>query len=161
MKFTRIFTGIKGKVLICFFSIISLFCIYGVVSSILLTKNKIATEEINTINQPSITYLTELELMLNDSKSLTSSWIKNDIEKHPDKDKLKQLHAKDYTALKKEIVKLQAKWEDKSQVDSLTKLLNDVEKNIAMQKEVMSSLSKFDNYTDGLVFMEVGSKFDL
>ncbi len=147
------FKGIRGRIILCFFSIIFLFCAYGIISSYLLTKNKKATEQINKTDQPSITHLTELELLLFQSKNQTNTWVKIDIENHPDKIKLKQIHAKDYPQLKGKLIALQKDWKDQALADSLKKLIKDIDSTFKLQNEIMSKLSTFDSYQDGFTPM--------
>ncbi len=150
MKSGNIFKGIRGRIILCFFSIIFLFCVYGIISSYMLTKNKRATEQINKTDQPSITHLTELELLLFQSKNLMANWVKIDIENHPDKIKLKQIHAKDYPQLKAKLLSLQKDWKDQAYADSLKKLIKEIDTAFILQKEIMTSLATFDSYQDGI-----------
>jgi CHASE3 domain sensor protein len=157
----KIFSGIRGRVLRSFFLIIVLFCIYGAISSHLLMKNKKATEQINDINQPSITTLTELELVLVQASNLTIKWIKTDIEDHVDKRKLKEIHSSIYPQLKTKIEKLSTRWSDQKQADSMKVLISKIDENFKKQAQIMNvTLAKFENY-DGVTNLLAESDGDL
>src|SRR5690606_8669484 len=81
------------------------------------------------------------------------TWVKIDIENHPDKIKLKQIHSKNYPQLKAKLIDLQKDWKDQALADSLKKLINDIDSTFKLQNEIMSKLSTFDSYQDGITPM--------
>jgi HAMP domain-containing protein len=161
MKLGNLLSGIRSRIFLCFFSIIFLFGIYGAISNYLLNENRSATERINNTDQPSITALTELELLLFQTKNLMHNWIKIDIENHPDKIKLREIHEKDYPALKEQLLSLQKDWNDKVISGSLLTLIKNVDTAFVLQQEIMSSLATFDSYEDIMVKIEGESKNDI
>ncbi|GAL86768.1 histidine kinase hamp region domain protein [Sporocytophaga myxococcoides] len=89
-----------------------------------------------------------------------ANWVKIDIENHPDKIKLKQIHAKEYPQLKEKLISLQKDWKDQAYADSLKTLIKEIDQTFIMQKEIMTSLATFDSYQDGITPILSESKSD-
>lgn len=138
---------IKQKVYLGFALLIFLFVANAVVSVLTLSKNRKLINEISTIVDPSINSIQELDLMINKSKMLSTNWVfmKANVD---DKKQLEVLINKDYPALKIKLNNLKSKWSNDTDQKDLDLIMKDFESLIAVQKEIMSTLVKFEDYED-------------
>ncbi|MCU0430457.1 MAG: PAS domain S-box protein [Cytophagaceae bacterium] len=144
--------SIKYKIGAGFAILIFLFVVNAVVSIYVLNNNRRLTNEISTIVDPSIEAINELNLLINKSKMFSTNWVFMKANE-ADKEALKKLLRKEFPELQKQIMELSLNW-DSSQSREIKVILNDFEKLIASEEEIMSLLTKFEDYEDGsILFM--------
>src|SRR5258706_335814 len=144
---------IKNKVFYSFFLLVFLFVINGIVSIITLNNNKALSEHISKVTDPSLQNLKDFEDLLIASKMYTTNWVFLR-SNQDDKNALKRLHEIDYPGLKTKLNILSAKWDNKHMADSLNKIYAGFEQLLAIEKKVMSSLKKFEDYDDPVAKLE-------
>lgn len=134
---------------------------------IYLNKFKNSLDENTTVRRPSLLKISELNSSINKSKNLAFIWKKTDVGSQ-DKDTLVSIYKFSYPRTKEALQKLSKKWKSKSDIDSLNKILTNYEDVRISQKELMSKLSKFEDYVyvstnppdGGLLSMEIDSYVD-
>ncbi len=106
-------------------------------------------DKITEVNNPSLSSLEELKLLIVRSKMYVFNWVKNQKTDHPDKAKHKRLINNKYPQLKKRISALAVDWgdEDKKKIKQVFKNVSEL---FDMHREVMTILHDFDSYTDPL-----------
>lgn len=101
--------------------------------------------------------LGEFDLLVNNGRNYINTWNSVDLEKHSDKLKMQALIAKDYPALKSELVKLSNNWPWEDMRNELKVCLKQMDSIIVLDQKVMSMLNNFDAYSDFMVKFETGS----
>jgi len=148
--------NIKNKLLIGFGSII-----LGVSLSFMFiratTNKSLKITNYNiSVNTPSKDNISELLVMIKDSKLLIKNWVY--IDKHtntPDKKRLQDLHAVAFPKLKDTLQLLSVNWDplEKQELDYLLKSIEDT--LFVKHKEIMSQLGSFESYDDPMVMFGV------
>ena len=95
----------------------------------------------------------DFEDLLIASKMYTTNWVFLR-SNQDDKDALKRLHNIDYPSLKVKLNLLSGKWDNKYMVDSLHKIYTGFEQLLVVEKRVMLSLQKFEDYDDPVAKLE-------
>jgi len=143
--------------LILGFSVITIVVLISYVSIFFsFQKSKQMTQDNKEIFTPSVAYLNELYILINNSKLLAKNWVF--IERHndtPDKLKLKNLHKVDYPRVSKELERLSQYWTDDQQ-----KVFKKIEKTIkdtlfVEHQNIMEQLSSFESYEDPMIIFEI------
>ena len=111
------------------------------------------TERISNVVLPSMQGIAELNSMLLVSKMYTTNWVflRGNQE---DKELLKNIHDREYHTLKKELTAYTDKWAQTSISDSLQQVYIRFEKLLVIEKEIMRSLQKFEDYDDPVIKLE-------
>lgn len=137
--------SIKKRIYWSFLTLVLLFAANSVISFISIRNNRIISEYVSTVVNPSVQSLEDFKNLLIVSKVFTTNqvFLKS---KQNDEIALKRLHDIDYARLKKKLKRLSAKWDDKSMSDSLNKIFNEFEQVVVIEKRIMSSLQKFEDY---------------
>ncbi|MCS6823696.1 MAG: PAS domain S-box protein [Cytophagaceae bacterium] len=145
--------GIKQKITLGFALLIAIFIINAIISIAILTRNQKLVSQISTVIDPSLDALNELNLMINRSKMLSTNWVFI-VKNKEEKDSLKKLIEVDYPELVTRLNNHSNKWADSSHKKLLNEILKDFEKLIKSEKEITSTLVKFEDYNDAtLTFM--------
>lgn len=113
-----------GKKLSLGFGLLLLAILFnGVLTFKTLTESRKYNEQITEVYTPSISYLKDLNLLINLSKTLMATWLLEDAEEDESVDKqlLRTLHEYEYPDLKKNIKNLTRKWNytDQLMMDSI------------------------------------------
>ncbi|MBI2281531.1 MAG: SpoIIE family protein phosphatase [Bacteroidetes bacterium] len=105
-------------------------------------------DNITNVNNPSVTSLEDLRLLVVRSKMLIFNWIYNQSEsEHPDKQNLIRLKERDYPFIKKKIVTLSTNWTKKDQL-KITKVFQNLDELFELHEEVKALLPNWDSYED-------------
>lgn len=148
-------SSIKTKLSLRFGTLILIFM--GCVAFTFFTLNRSikVNNEINTIYTPSVKRVQELKFLLNNSKSLVSSWIFVQSDNtNGEKVKLNQLMDKDYPKAKEDLKKSAVSWspEDRASLDSVFSKIDGL---LADYNFVKSTLSSFESYNDPMLTFQV------
>lgn len=138
---------ISTRIFLTYFGLIFMFAFVAVFCYQTMTSNRDTSKYVSHVVDPSLKAMDDLELMIVESKMLTTNWVflRSDID---DKQALKNLHNVRYPALKGRIDSLAFKWENKSASDSLDAILTDFEALIRIQKQITHKLVDFEDYDD-------------
>lgn len=123
-------------------------------------KFKSALEENTNIARPSLLAITELNGYVVNTKNLTKSWQRAEMENHPDKILLKEIHKKKYPEFSKYLHELSRNWKSKKDKATLDTIFSDFEKVRAFQLDIMQSLNTFESYSDPMVALEMDDKIE-
>ena len=145
---------IRTKIVSGFLLIILFFAGNSIVSFSYLKKSEAITEQISSVNRPSILLLSEYKLLVHDAKSYINTWTKVDIDDHPDKKALLKIHSKDYKILSDSVLSLSKLWSDENDRNKIRLAVASMDTVILNQKSIMSQLSSFDSYMDFMAKME-------
>lgn len=151
--------SLRRKIYGSFFLLVLLFVANSVITVLTLHKNQQLSSHINNVVDPSMKALYDFNQMLIQSKMYTTNWVYLR-SKEEDKLSLKQIHEKDYLALKSTINGFTPQWNDKLFHDSLKKVFADFEALLEIEKEIMSSLAIFEDYDDVVKKMEAERKIE-
>jgi methyl-accepting chemotaxis protein len=121
-----------------------------------LNKSVEANERITNVYEPSVSNLTKLQELLNNSKMLVRSWVFIDKkEDATDKLLLRKVHKTDFPALDDSIQKLQKQW-DKQEQDQYKRISASIKDTLFVKHQfVMDRLNSFESYDDPLTVFEV------
>lgn len=148
------FVTIKSRLYLSFFLLVLLFIVNGVITLVVLQKNKKLSTQISTVIDPASQLLIEFNNLLIESKMFTTNWVFMRTN-NEDKQALIKLQDERYPKIKNNLAELTPKLFNKSVDDSLQKVYADFENLIAVQKRIMSTLSTFENYDDPITKMEM------
>ncbi|MBN1185090.1 MAG: hypothetical protein JXB49_22580 [Bacteroidales bacterium] len=122
----------------------------------ILSNNIKTNKEVVDINNPSLRYLNSLHSLITNSKMLVKNWVY--IEKKTDtkdKQKLRDLHEKDYPLIKQQIMQLIASWDETDRLE-MDSIFGEIENELFSQhNRIMEGLSTFESYDDPMVIFEV------
>lgn len=145
--------NIRTKIVSGFLLIILFFAGNSIWSYVNLNESEQITEQISSVNRPSILLLSEFKLLVHDAKSYTNTWTKVDIDEHPDKKALLKIHQKDYQIVRDSVVSLSKLWSDSSDKAMINAAVNKMDTVIIKQKEIIGELGNFDAYLDFMAKM--------
>ncbi|HEV8082995.1 MAG TPA: PAS domain-containing protein [Chitinophagaceae bacterium] len=145
--------NIKKRIYWSFFILVMLFVGNGIASLITLNNNKKLSEHVSTVVDPSLQSLEDFEDILIASKMYTTNWVFLR-SNQDDKDALKHLHDIEYPELKTKLNLLSEKWDNKQLTDSLNKIYAGFEQLLVIEKRIMRSLQKFEDYDDPVAKLE-------
>ncbi|WP_165760493.1 GAF domain-containing protein, partial [Niastella populi] len=116
-------------------------------------------ERISNVVLPSMHGIDELNSMLLESKMYTTNWVflRSNQE---DKVLLKNIHDMEYYSLKKKMTAYTGKWAHANITDSLLQVYIRFEKLLVIEKEIMQSLQKFEDYDDPVIKLEAERKLE-
>jgi len=149
----KLHLNIRQRIYCSFSLLVFLFVINGIITIITLNNNKKLSENISKIIDPSLQAAEDLEDILIGSKMYTTNWVFLRSNQQ-DKKALEKLHNDEYPKLKRRLNLLFVKLDDKSKADSLHKIFAGFEELLAVEKKLMASLSKFDDYDDPVTKLE-------
>ena len=138
---------IDFEIYLVFIIVISISVFNAIYSSMNISRNQDVTSRIMTVDIPSLQKLENMNLVVTRSKMFTTNWVYLQSNKE-DKDKLRVLQNVEYPALKRSINSLMLNWNDKVEVDSMRVVFAEFEKLMVYQKQVMNTLTNFDDYED-------------
>lgn len=152
---------IANRLFLGFGLIIITLLISSVLTYITLQNNKKLNEEVTNIYAPSVSKMSDMTQLINNSKMLIKSWVHIDRKPNTiDKQKLRKLQNEEFPQLVAEIKNIYKNWtiENQNKFDTLVILVQDT--LFVSHKEIMSSLNSFAAYDDMLVKFEADSKVE-
>ena len=146
-------TSIKQRINLSFLLLVTLFVINGIITMVTLNNNKKLEQHISEVADPSLQALEELNQMMLLSKMYTTNWVFLR-SRQEDKDMLRKLHIEDYPALKKRFSIYETQWNGNNFRDSLHNVYSKFEMLLSIEKNIMASLQKFEDYDDIVTRLE-------
>jgi len=139
--------NLKQRIYLSFSVMVLLFVVNAAISIITLAKNNKLSTDINSIIEPSLKEIEDFKDVLIESKMYATNWVflRSGEE---DKSALTYLHTDRFPELKANLQKLVIKWENKPMADSLNLVLNNFEKLLATENQIMNLLqypADYDN----------------
>lgn len=138
---------------------VSLFVMNGIVTNLTLNNNRKLTERLSKIVDPSLEALDDFKKMMVESKMYTTNWVFLRSSQE-DKRLLEKLHDSDYHVLKSKIRAYSSHWINKNWVDSLNNIFAGFEALLVIEKDIMGSLKKFEDYDDPVIKLESERKVE-
>ncbi|OQP47819.1 response regulator [Niastella populi] len=151
--------SIRRKINLSFSLLVFLFVVNGIITLITLQNTKKLAYNVSEIIDPALVALNDLNQMLLESKMYTTNWVFLR-SKQQDKDLLVKLHRSDYQALKERLDGYSARWKDSYLKDSLQKVYTGFEELLLIEKAIMGSLQKFEDYDDLVIRLEAERKIE-
>lgn len=151
--------SIKQRIYWSFWLLVALFVINGAFTIITIERNKKLTAYVARVVDPSLDELDDLRKMTLESKMYTTNWVFLR-SKQEDKEMLKEIHDFRYRELKEQLNVYAAQWGKKQWIDSLQKIYADFEQLLGIEKEIMKSLKKFEDYDDPAIRLEAERKVE-
>jgi signal transduction histidine kinase/CheY-like chemotaxis protein len=130
-----------------------LFLINAIASIFTLKNNQRLSKNIFSVLDPSLQALDEFQDMLVESKMYSTNWVFLRSNKQ-DRDALIALHQVGYPAQKMKLKALFLRLNDRAMTDSLNNLNAKFEDLLAIERGIMTSLQKFDDYDDPVKKLE-------
>jgi len=152
----RLSISIKERIYLSFSILVVLFVINGIITISTLNKNKQLSQNISSVIDPSLQAIEDFEDILLESKMYTANWVFLR-SNTADKEALKYLHNITYPQQKAKLYSLTTKWENRSVADSLNKIFTKFEELLVVEKKMMGSLQKFEDYDDPVIKLEAES----
>ncbi|MEO6721955.1 MAG: hypothetical protein ABIN67_16425, partial [Ferruginibacter sp.] len=151
--------SIKKRIYWSFLLLVSLFVINGAITIVTLSRINQLSAHLTNVVEPSIQSINDFKRMMIESKMYTTNWVflRSNQE---DKDLLKKLHDSDYNTIKARVNFHFAKWGNKQDSDSLNKIFAGFEKLMIIEKSIMGSLKKFEDYDDPTTKFEAERKVE-
>ncbi len=151
---------ITRKLSIGFGTVVFIIIVNVFLTSIMSHNNKKLNEEITNVFVPSASLLNDLANQISNSKMLIKNWVYIDkVADTPEKNKLKELHEKDFPLLNKLITdtsKLWAKYlspEVENTYQRISKIITD--SLFVQHKQIMEKLTNLANYDDFMIMSEI------
>ncbi len=145
--------SIKKRIYYSFSLLVLLFVINGIASNITLNNNRKLAENISTVINPTLEGLEDFEDVLVESKMYTTNWVFLR-SNQDDKNALIKLHNTEYPAIKARLNSLLFRFQDKSIVSDINNIYAGFERLLLVEKTIMGSLQKFEDYDDPVAKLE-------
>jgi PAS domain S-box-containing protein len=145
--------SIKLRIDLSFLLLGSLFVINGVFTVITLYKNRELADHIRTVVDPSLKALDDFHDIVLQSKMYSTNWVFLRASQS-DKDSLLKIHTIKYKQTKSELTALSQKWKNTVGRDSLRIVFTQFETILSIEKTIMNSLQKFEDYDDPVLKFE-------
>ncbi|MEO8111514.1 MAG: PAS domain-containing protein, partial [Ginsengibacter sp.] len=145
--------SIKAKIYWSFFILVLVFVLNAIITFNALHSYKQSANHFSNVTDPSLQKLGDLNKMLIESKMYTTNWVflRSNQE---DKASLLKIHNVDYQVLKSNLNILSSQWKEKPWIDSLQEFYTRFESLLVIEKKIMGSLQKFEDYDDPVLKME-------
>jgi signal transduction histidine kinase/CheY-like chemotaxis protein len=150
---------LRRKIYLSFSLLVLLFVVNGIITLITLHNNKKLAYNVSEVIDPALEGLDDLKQMMLESKMYTTNWVFLR-SKQQDKDLLVKLHQSDYQALKLRLNNYSARWKNSYLKDSLQKVYTGFEELLAIEKVIMGSLQKFEDYDDLVIRLAAEQKIE-
>lgn len=131
----------------------SLFLMNGIVTFITLVKNQKLSNHIYGVIDPSLRVMDDFNKMLIESKMYCTNWVFLRSSQN-DKDALLKLQNVDYKIMKRKLGGYVMEWKHRELIDSLGNVFGGFEQLLSKEKEITSTLIKFEDYDDPMIRME-------
>jgi len=137
------------------FSVLILFVILNILfSNNTLKKNDRIREKITTLYQPSNQIITELAILLTESKTLIKSWVSDDGDNSNYKKSLIELHETKYPQLNKRLLQISNSWDENDRF-TLDEIFSSIDSLLFEQKLIMDQLADSDDYKNTSYLSEI------
>lgn len=152
-----------GRKLSIGYGILIFAILINVIITIVITNaNSNLNDKIANNYMPAESNLKQLSNLIVNSKMLIKNWVF--IEKKPDtpdKEKLKDLHEKEFQKIKDVLVPLSEseEWTDQEKADC-KKICTSIEELFGKHKDIMSSLNNFESYNDPNVIFNINPQVE-
>ena len=133
--------------------LVILFAINSIGSIITLHDNKKLSENIAMVIDPSLQSLEDFEAIVVNSKMYSTNWVFLR-SNQDDRLALTKLHTIDYPMEKLKMKALLSRLNDKSMTKDLNELYTNFEDLLVIEKQIMSSLHKFEDFDDPVTKLE-------
>ena len=144
---------IKSRIYWCFFLLVMLFVVNGIITVITLNDNRKMATHLSGIVDPSLQSMDDFNKLLLESKMYTTNWVFLRY-KEDDKRLLRKLHDSAYGTLKIRLDNYARQWNDTQLTDSLDKICSGFEQLLLIEKKIMGSLEDFNDYDDPVIKLE-------
>jgi signal transduction histidine kinase len=145
--------NLRKRIQASFALLVLLFVINGIITILTINSiNKLSNRLSDTID-PSLETLDNFKKIMLESKMYTTNWVFLRSNQQ-DKRSLEKLHQKDYPAMKARMTGYASHWSNKNWRDSLSNLFRSFEELLVIEKKIMSSLKKFEDYDDPVIRLE-------
>ncbi|MDB5246825.1 MAG: hypothetical protein JWQ40_1219 [Segetibacter sp.] len=145
--------SIKKRIYLSFTLLVFLFVVNGLITIVTLYNNKKLSNHISTVIDPSLQAMNDFRQMIIESKMYSTNWVFLRYNQN-DKDALSKLHNKDYRELKSRLNALVSGGNDQMWIDSLNKVYVNFEESLSIEKRIMGSLVKFEDYDNPVIKLE-------
>lgn len=139
--------SIRQRIYWSFIFLVSLFVAAGIITNITLNNNRALSSRLTHVVDPSLQSIDEFKKMMLESKMYMTNWVFFRY-KEDDKALLKNIHAREYQALKNKISGYSARWGSDNWQDSMDHVFKGFEQLLVIEKEIMASLNNFETYDD-------------
>jgi signal transduction histidine kinase/CheY-like chemotaxis protein/methyl-accepting chemotaxis protein len=151
--------SIKKRIYISFSLLVLLFIINGIATLLTLNKNRRLSENISMVIDPSLLAMENFEDLLAESKMYSTNWVFLR-SNQGDRDALLKLHRTDYPNMKIKLSALFIHLNEPLLTRDLEKVYSKFEQLLVIEKKIMGSLQKFDDYDDPVAKMEAERLID-
>ncbi len=145
--------SIRKRIYGSFFLLVMLFVVNGIITIITLYRNQKLSDHLSNVIDPSLQAMNDFTKMMVESKMYSTNWVFLRSEQN-DKNALLKIQNIDYAALKARLNTFSLLWKDQLLVDSLDKVYDSFEKLLLVEKGIMHSLTRFENYDDPAIKLE-------
>lgn len=135
------------EIYIVFIIVIGISVFNAIYSSTNISKNEEATSKIMIVDVPSLQNLENMNLLITKSKMYCTNWVYLESNKE-EKEMLKTLQRIEYPVLKGNIKVLMRSWKAQADIDTMNKIFKEFEQMMIDQKNLMSTLVRFEDYQD-------------
>ena len=158
LKFVHSLT-LRHRIFLSSLVLISLFVISSIITIFFIQRNERIYSRVATVVDPGLQNIDDFRKIMLESKMYTTNWVFLR-SKQEDKDALIKLHEIDYPVLKSKLQSISQQWIRKHNRDSLIKVLAEFEELLVIEKEIMKSLQKFQDYDDLVIKLTAESKVE-
>jgi two-component system, chemotaxis family, sensor kinase CheA len=151
--------GISQRIFLSFSALIALCALLSVFCYNILINAKESSNYISEVADPSLKAMDEFELLIVESKMLTTNWVflRSKVD---DKLALKKLHKEHFPAMKTRLEGLAKQWTNKAMADTLMTTIADFEALVLDQKIVTDKLQTFADYDDPFQKLDAESSLE-
>ena len=155
----KLFSQIKGKLLLGFVVLVSLFLLSSVITGIILYRNQAIITKFSQIIDPSIKSLKDFNFLIYESKMLSNN-VLNSPSDVDSRLKLLENVEKKYPILKKELTTLAADWDNEKDKKYLDTVLAYTDELMISEKQFAAMLDSPEKYTDEMNLFQAKELFD-
>jgi signal transduction histidine kinase/CheY-like chemotaxis protein len=145
--------SIRRRIYGSFSILVTLFIINGIITIVTLNNIKKLSAHLSGVVDPSLQAVDDFNSMVVESKMYATNWVFLRY-KQEDKALLQAIHTSGYRALNARLKKYAAQWVNQNWKDSLHKVCTGFEALLAVEKDIMGSLKKFEDYDDPVIRLE-------
>lgn len=151
--------SIKQRIAVSYWFLGGVFLLNGLITIVTLIANHKHSEKISNIVLPGLQSIEDLNTVVLESKMYTTNWVflRSNQE---DKELLKKIHHKEYSDIKKTLTSYVNDWGQKNINDSLQQVFVRFEELMVVEKQIMNSLKKFEDYDDLVPKLEAERKIE-
>ncbi len=151
--------GISQRIFLSFSALIALCALLSVFCYNILINAKESSNYISEVADPSLKAMDEFELLIVESKMLTTNWVflRSKVD---DKVALKKLHNEQFPAMKTRLEGLAKHWTNRAMADTLMSTISNFEDLVLQQKLVTQKLQTFADYDDPFQKLDAESSLE-